>query len=198
MAMAKLLTQSCTTDWEHQERGKVHCLDKEARIMKRSYDHVTIWSSVFVFNEDFAVRVVGSQLHTSSLLSSTVRAQVMFQAHFVHIDEEETCRIGQNLSRSLRASQIAAALNSIAGPHTVHIVPLQDVLGTAEKPGDTLERLKKLLGSVLDQTARQDLQASLRLHLLRSTADKLGCNKLLVGDSSTKLAASFISASAKV
>ncbi len=59
------------------------------------------------------------------------------------------------------------------------------------------ERLTALLLSVNDATGRQDLATALRMRLLRATATRLHCNKLVTGDCATTLAVHIIADAAK-
>lgn len=81
---------------------------------------------------------------------------------------------------------------------SVRVCRLEDAFGAHRSPDDKLRDLKKLLATSKDDTSRQDRVRALRQQVLLSQAKELGCNKLLVGDSSTALAARFVSMTAQV
>jgi hypothetical protein len=127
-----------------------------------------------------------------------LRLQVMFKMHVVHVNE--SAAFPQPISNQVQehAKCISSFIESHYSPESVTCVNLEDVFG----PGCTARvnqgKLQTLLASILDCTRKQDFLAILRLELLRLVAERLGCNKLLLGESASRLAANFIGAAAKV
>lgn len=104
---------------------------------------------------------------------------------------------GAGASRSeLRWTELEAQLKESIDDMSLHVVPLQDVCsGTPEQKVDSL---KHALSHAKDVTSREDLQRSLRIRLLHAVAHSLNCNKIVLGESCTKMASNFLAAAAKV
>lgn len=121
--------------------------------------------------------------------------QVLCEVHAVHIDE--ACLFPEPLASRLeqQSQQFAQALKVGSAADSVSRVPLADVFSPSE-PGS--HRLHHLIDTVRDGTEREDLVRCLRQELLHKMARGLGCNKLLVGDCATQLAAGFVASLSKV
>eukprot|EP00892_Ulva_mutabilis_P011044 jgi/Ulvmu1/8311/UM042_0017.1 len=122
------------------------------------------------------------------------RGKVSCKIHVVHVDE--SAAVGASASRTSQwLSALEPQLRASLDIMTLHVIPLQDVCSGT--PEEKLACLQKTLNTAKDATSREDLRKSLRMRLLQSVAQTLQCNKILVGESCTKLASNFIAAAAK-
>lgn len=131
--------------------------------------------------------------------------QVPFTLHVVHIDERAAH--SENVEESGPGpSAHAAAVGGYCTDAGVafHAVPLHAVLldggshsGTEPNTAAGAGRLRALLDSVADATARDDTLRALRTRLLLRTARALGARSLALGCSSTRLAAHALAEACK-
>ena len=121
----------------------------------------------------------------------------MFEMVIVHVNES-AASIGTDASAEWAAhgQRLDASLKQTN--QTMTTVALEDVFDCCDSPDSRRLRLSKLMASVSDPTARQDVVGHLRTALLLKTASTLNCNKVTLGHSATSLASAFIAASAKV
>ncbi|KAL6766482.1 hypothetical protein ACKKBG_A36200 [Auxenochlorella protothecoides x Auxenochlorella symbiontica] len=133
------------------------------------------------------------------------KRKVPFTLHVVHIDERAAH--SENVEESGPGpSAHAAAVGGYCTDAGVafHAVPLHAVLldggshsGTEPNTAAGAGRLRALLDSVADATARDDTLRALRTRLLLRTARALGARSLALGCSSTRLAAHALAEACK-
>lgn len=124
--------------------------------------------------------------------------QVMFRLHVVHINMAAAFPRLQRAELEQHAERIVAHLSKRHGADKVISLRIEDVCTDVCNASARVDALQNLLSSVKDGTSRQDILAQLRHKLLQRMACELGCNKLLLGDSASQLAASFLAALSKV
>lgn len=118
--------------------------------------------------------------------------------HVIHVDETAASRQSATQAAEYH-SRMRAAVQSLESVYEqARIRYLEDAIGQHHGPDAVVQGLKDRLAASKDDTSRQDLVRALRQQILLSEARELGCNKLVVGDNSTGLAARFVSMSAQV
>ncbi|KAL7749500.1 Cytoplasmic tRNA 2-thiolation protein 2 [Sorochytrium milnesiophthora] len=147
----------------------------------------------------------GSRIMMHLLLARTDDARrsggVFDGIDVIHIDESA---VFPETPASYKAD-LAAMVRSYG--HRLVTVPLEAVLaargeeytyGTAEPStdSDAVSKLRELMATSAG-TAREDLLVHLRLRLLLTISQSLGCSHLLLGSSTTRLAAEIIATTAK-
>lgn len=124
--------------------------------------------------------------------------QVACKLHVAYVDERAAARkpaaLADEYYRRLRT--VVQSLDSHYD--SVHVCCLEDAHGVHRSSDEKLQLLKDRLACSKDDTSRQDLVRALRQQVLLAQARELECNKLLVGDNATGLAARFVSMSAQV
>lgn len=124
--------------------------------------------------------------------------QVACNLHIVYIDERAASRKSAALS-GVYYDRVRTVVQTLASQYdSVHVCSLEDAFGAHRSLDDKLHDLKKMLACCTDDTSRQDVVRALRQQVLLAQAKELGCNKVLLGDSSTGLAARFVSMTAQV
>lgn len=124
--------------------------------------------------------------------------QVACKLHIVHIDERAASRqpAAQSDEYYHRVRALVQTLDSQYD--SVRVCCLEDAFGVHRSPDAKLYDLQKMLASSTDDTSRQDVVRALRQRVLLAQAKELECNKLLLADNSTGLAARFVSMTAQV
>lgn len=126
-------------------------------------------------------------LHSSSLTAH----QFPFELGVVHVQEQAA------------TATIITEWMHVHAPHVpLHIVNLHDALSSApdrasHTPNEPGNGAASPLDMVHDVTAREDLQNSVRRHLLFRTARQHGYGKLVLGDTSSMAAVQVIAAACK-
>jgi NH3-dependent NAD+ synthetase len=137
-------------------------------------------------------------VRTQHLQALVPHAQVACQLHVVHIDERVASRKPEKQSEEY-FSQIQSILRSLEALFpTVHVRALEDGMVEQSSTQDRKDACRRTLESAKDATSRENVLHSMRMRLLLAEARALQCNKLLVGDSATTIAARFISMTAQV
>jgi hypothetical protein len=124
--------------------------------------------------------------------------QVACKLHVTYVDERAASRKVTALADEYyhRLRNIVQLLASEYD--SFHVCCLEDAFGAHRCPDEKQQNLKEKLASSKDETSRQDLVRALRQQVLLAQAKELECNKMLVGDNSTGLAARFVSMTAQV
>jgi hypothetical protein len=127
-----------------------------------------------------------------------MHVQVACRLHVAYIDERAASKKSPALAEEYyhRLKAVVQTLDSLYG--SINICCIEDALGANQCPHKKQQDLKDKLASSKDETSRQCVIRALRQQVLLSEARKLGCNKILVGDNSTGLAARFVSMAAQV
>lgn len=114
--------------------------------------------------------------------------------HIVHIDE--SAALGAAAGRAAQGWNGLETKLRESDDISVHVVPLQAVCSGTEE--EKIKCLETTLSLARDATSREDLRRSLRMRLLHTVAQSLNCNKILLGESCSKLASQFLAAASKV
>ncbi|KAK9831947.1 hypothetical protein WJX81_001904 [Elliptochloris bilobata] len=163
------------------------------------------------------------ELHNPDAAGGLKRSKVAFELAIVHVAEGAAHALAPEDSAAA-ADAVRAAMEATDYELPFHCLALEDVFaedcnaaddlrgttnaaamglggaGFATSAGMRAERRKQLaalLAAVPDVTGREDLVEALRLRLLLTAAAALGCNRLALGDSATRLAVRAIALAAK-
>lgn len=140
-------------------------------------------------------------LHLKTQKSKTGRTG--FQIHAVLIEHSEQSTSADELLNKARELYPDHHYASLPLHHVFRLIPgdasLQHLLPHAEKQqtSSTQEQLAQLINSLPSATARADVLSTLRTRLLVEHAKTTGCESILWGDSTTKLAEKTLAETAK-
>lgn len=122
-------------------------------------------------------------------LSARARRKLQIQPSIVVVDERS---IGDDGAWDEEVEVIKRMVEDTGFP--CYFISLEDVFGK-DKLSDTAhaQQLRTLFSSLTSLTAREDMLQSIRSQILVSVARQHGCNKVMVGDNSTRLAVRLLS-----
>lgn len=123
---------------------------------------------------------------------------MMFRLQLVHINMAAAFPPAQSVELEQHAEQIVSHLRERHGNDRVASVRIEDVFADIREASARVDALQSVLSSIQDGTSKQDLFAQLKQQLLQQAASERGCNKILMGESASQLAANFLAALAKV
>ncbi|KAF2078180.1 hypothetical protein CYY_000470 [Polysphondylium violaceum] len=121
------------------------------------------------------------------------KSKMFFDIQCVHVDESLLYPYYQYQETLEYLRELTASFG-----FPFHVVPLENIYGT--DPSTAESRRSRLIDSfknVSSNTSKEDMIVYYREHLLSQTAHTLGCNKVVLGTSSNRLASKLVASTSK-